>query len=534
MMFEPVDSFHCRNAMSRRPKTLRLIRYALSLTTAVTLLSSLQAQTRPEFEVADVHTSAPKQDGRRGKAMFGGDVVRGGRYEIRDATMVDLIHTAYNVDRNAVIGGPTWLAMDRFDIIAKPPDDRTTMTSIRPMLQTLLQDRFKLSVRNENKPMPAWVLSKGEGTPNLKTPIRSAESGCRIADNQRVMCRNITLDGFAATLRQGSFTTLPVVNATGIEGLLDFDLNYTISTGTVDVFENSPIVSAVARQLGLRIEIQQVPQFVITVDSVNRTPMPNAADIQSRLPPDPIQFEVASIRSCETADYEPALLSPSGLVSTGCRSLNLFVILALDQCHQKQSAPNSVDSACPGLLLLPGAADWMTSRFFSIQAKSPIAVGRFGDPRIRAMLRQLLIDRFKLSTHYESREVSVRILEADKPKLARGDTAARSECNRSGSSPYAPVVLTCRNVTMAQFAEQLEMTDFSARRILDGTNLPGTWDFKLTYGGAQTGQRGVNPGPSPLSVTDAVEQQLGLKLRDAKRSLPVVVIDHIDERPTEN
>lgn len=43
----------------------------------------------------------------------------GGRYELHHASMVDLIHTAYNVDAEAVFGGPSWLDSDRFEVLAK-------------------------------------------------------------------------------------------------------------------------------------------------------------------------------------------------------------------------------------------------------------------------------------------------------------------------------------------------------------------------------------------------------------------------------
>ena len=60
-----------------------------------------------------------------------------GKYELRRATMVDLIRTAYGVEADKVVGGPHWLEMDRFDIIAKTPSP-TTPDTVKPMLQALL------------------------------------------------------------------------------------------------------------------------------------------------------------------------------------------------------------------------------------------------------------------------------------------------------------------------------------------------------------------------------------------------------------
>jgi uncharacterized protein (TIGR03435 family) len=45
-----------------------------------------------------------------------------------------------------------------------------------------------------------------------------------------------------------------------------------------------------------------------------------------------------------------------------------------------------------------------------------------------AMLRGLLVDRFKIATHMEERAVPAYVLSAAKPKLKRADPANRTEC----------------------------------------------------------------------------------------------------------
>src|SRR4051812_8391943 len=71
------------------------------------------------FEAADVHVSPHSNN----PGMHMG-VVRG-RYDIRMATMVDLVRTAYGVDASNVVGGPSWLELNRYDITAKlPPDSK--------------------------------------------------------------------------------------------------------------------------------------------------------------------------------------------------------------------------------------------------------------------------------------------------------------------------------------------------------------------------------------------------------------------------
>lgn len=78
--------------------------------------------------------------------------------------------------------------------------------------------------------------------------------------------------------------------------------------------------------------------------------------------------------------------------------------------------------------------------------------------------------------------------------------------------------------------------------VLDETGLQGGWDFTLNFSKVrQLPGNNVSPGvsaaPDPngaLSVEDAMQRQLGLKLVTRRRPLPVLVVDHIEENPSEN
>src|SRR4051812_16630745 len=68
------------------------------------------------FEAADVHVS-PKV---RVPSMAAGGL-RGTRYLVRQATMVDLISLAWGIDNDKILGGPNWLDINRFDVSARAP-----------------------------------------------------------------------------------------------------------------------------------------------------------------------------------------------------------------------------------------------------------------------------------------------------------------------------------------------------------------------------------------------------------------------------
>src|SRR5437667_8190128 len=93
---------------------------------------------KPAFEAADVHVSAAgaTQD-------FG--TLPNGRLEFHASTLLRLIAFAYSVQPDRVAGGPSWLDVDRFDVIAMAGSS-VSQIAMRTMLQNLLAERFDLSI----------------------------------------------------------------------------------------------------------------------------------------------------------------------------------------------------------------------------------------------------------------------------------------------------------------------------------------------------------------------------------------------------
>jgi uncharacterized protein (TIGR03435 family) len=172
---------------------------ATSVVLAANLLRG-QTAAPPKFEIADVHASPPRGD--RYVRRYG---LRDSRYEIDNATMVDLIVAAYGVESNQVLGGPNWLEWDRFDVSAKAPPGATRATTLQ-MLQALLADRFQLVAHQDNMPLPAYALSVGKGKPKLKAATGSGNSGCRPgppepgSELMGLTCRNVSMDLLARML----------------------------------------------------------------------------------------------------------------------------------------------------------------------------------------------------------------------------------------------------------------------------------------------------------------------------------------------
>ena len=503
---------------------------------------SQAAPAKLAFDIADVHPSPRGDWSKTVSHWMQGPTLAGDRYQLRRATMLDLIRTAYNVDADKIYGGPSWIDYDRFGVIAKTKPG-TRSATLRLMLQALLADRFHLVLKTETQPVPGYLLKTGKGSLQLKTPDDGTGSpGCQNSfprDNgvsyDNFQCRNMTMADFAAFLhRPGS---LPVMDSTGLDGAWDIDFKYP-SASVGAGFPGGGVMDALEK-LGLKLEPGKVPQSVLTVESVDELPSANLSEVTKALPPlpDP-QFEVASIRPCEENISRSPQVQSGGRMTLTCIPPGILVSQAWNLAPFEQPV---------------GAPKWWggsTAHNITIVAKAPADASSDRDT-LNAMLRALLIERYKMAVHYEDRPMDVDTLVAVKPKLTKANPANRTGCARENEihpGQGAVIYLDCKNMTMAQFAEQIQAYKVDLfYPVVDGTGLDGAWDFMLTYetarfgnqmargGGADAGPVGVAEDPSgSILFADAIQQQLGLKLEVHKRPEPVLVIDHMEEFPTEN
>lgn len=538
----------------------------LALICCATFSQSTEAPTK--FDLADVHVSQKTA----GFQFFNGGVLSHGRYLAKYATMLDLISAAYGVDNEKVQGGPSWLENDHFDVIAKAPAS-TTPETVKPLLQALLAERFKLVVHNDTKPMPVFVLTTGKGKPKLKEAASATDSGCVPTTDPPnpqppapfviiATCHNMSMEQFAPLLRQyaGGYLTNPVVDSTGLKGNWDFEFKWSprnlAATAGADGIS---IFDAMDKQLGLKLEAQKSPQPVIVVDSVNEKPTENSPEVTASLPPaPPAEFEVAVIKP-SPPDAKPGGNISGGQVSLQATPLKFLIAFAWNL------NPNDKEQ-------MAGAPKWLDTAKWDILAKTsadvaatPAGSGAGTTPQIdiddlRHMLQVLLIERFNMKVHMEDREISAYTLTAVNPKMKKADSTNRSGCKEGPgpdgkdprtTTPVLARLMNCQNMTMAQFAEALplQVGGYIFSPVKDATGLEGAYDFVLSFSpvgllnpGANnttvpTAPSDANSAPDPsgaLSLFDAIYKQLGLKLEKQKRMAPVLVMDHIDEKPTAN
>lgn len=133
-----------------------------------------QSSDSQRYEFADVHVSARTNNNDSMRIAQ----IHSGRMEIRGATMLQLLSGAYLIDSDKILGGPNWLELDRYDVIAKVPPGSKLETQ-GPMLKELLKERFKLVAHEETRPVPTWALSAGK-QPKLKEADGKGETGCKV------------------------------------------------------------------------------------------------------------------------------------------------------------------------------------------------------------------------------------------------------------------------------------------------------------------------------------------------------------------
>src|SRR6185369_10071647 len=184
--------------------------------------------------------------------------------------------------------------------------------------------------------------------------------------------------------------------------------------------EGISIFDAVDKQLGLQLELQNVPMPSLAIESVNRKPTANLPAVTTALPLALARFEVASVKPANPDQRMNGLLYTGGSQMRAGGTLRSLIAMAL------QISPNVAADMVVGL---PKSAD---SQAWDITAKVPstgegapnVVGGRPQPPPLSVgleMLRNLLVDQFELKTHTENREVTVYAMTVggSKAKLTR-------------------------------------------------------------------------------------------------------------------
>lgn len=262
----------------------------------------------------------------------------------------------------------------------------------------------------------------------------------------------------------------------------------------------------------------------------------------AQTPDSQVVFEVATVKHGRPGDY-----SAAGRGGPGTRDPTTY------------SVENYPMSSLLGIAYginsyqLSGPS-WLDEERFTVTAKVPEGASK---EQLALMMRNLLIERFKLVAHFEKRESAGYRLVVAKggPKLAA--SSGDPNQNDDPEKPPAPFKWTVdregypdlppgRQYSMAmghgrarwRFAdESMEhfagaLTSQIRQPILNDTGLTGKYDFVLSWSTAA--MRPNAPADSGPSIFAAIQEQVGLRLESKKIPVDTVIVEHIERTPSEN
>jgi uncharacterized protein (TIGR03435 family) len=266
---------------------------------------------QPQFEVASVK---PNKSGG-GPMRIG--FQPGGRFTATNIPVRDLISIAYGQPQPLpsfqIIGGPGWVASDRFDIVAKAegdiqPDAAGPPTQMFLMVRGLLADRFKFVAHEETRDQPVYVLRLDRSDGKLGPQLRPSTVDCAAMRGAmrggpppgpppqgqapmcgamfgpgRMMSGGTPIDMLANGLAR--LVSRVVINQTGLTGNYESTLEFTpdqsqLPPGGLPPGVPAPPVdgpslfTALKEQLGLKLESDHAPVRVLVIDSIEQ-PMPD-------------------------------------------------------------------------------------------------------------------------------------------------------------------------------------------------------------------------------------------------------------------
>jgi uncharacterized protein (TIGR03435 family) len=204
----------------------------------------------------------------------------------KNLVLRDLIRRAYRLQAYQVLGGPSWIDSERFDVLAKA-NGNPSVNEKWSMVRALLGDRFKLKAHTEVRNLPIYrllmVRKDGRLGPRLTRSPKPCVEGqilpCTVMGISRsgeLSARVDTIDDF---MRRGLMFLLgvTVIDQTGLQGNFDIDLKWTPEapalpfadrTASETADDRPSIFTALREQLGLKLEPSKGPVDVLVIDSV--------------------------------------------------------------------------------------------------------------------------------------------------------------------------------------------------------------------------------------------------------------------------
>jgi bla regulator protein BlaR1 len=502
------------------------------------------------FASATIHASGPAATRRN----YGFQITPAGEFVSFAIPLQELISFAL-ADGQRVSGGPAWAQTDAYDIDAKlapadlagwdtlPMQDR--MQRIRPLLRTLIEQRFQLKTHSDMEPTPVYVLLQAKGGAKLTEvpappPVDPTQPPTVGTADDPAPGSAMTMAGFTAhAVKIGSVLgqlgyemssqDKPIIDQTGLTGYYDFTLKLIKEDG------GPTSEKQMEDQLGLRLEARTIPMKTLLIDSAARPQLdpPNGKTMQVEAvtppPPPHIHFDVVSFKPCSPDKPGSGKVDmPMGgdYIAYHCRPIHNVIYFAFAGQTGFQ---------------LGGQPDWVEKDLYDFEAKvAPEDIAAWKKLTIdqrRLTVRDLLADELKLKMHVDKTPQPAYALVVAKggPHLTDYKYGEQWKIpdGRILEGRMIAIIDTTRyfqNTKMMTFAANL--TEHLDRPVVDQTGLDGNYDVSIPMT-----QAAVNLSPF-ADIGDGVTlssglEVLGLKLVPTKIETDGLVLDSI-ERPVVN
>ncbi len=251
------------------------------------LFAASACAQRPEFEVA----SLKPNPGGKGIGMA---AMPGGKIEGTNVPLRRFIAVAYSVTDFQIFGNINWLDSERYDIDARAGHP-VALPELRLMLQSLIEDRFKLKVHKEPRELQTYTLMPAKGgVPGGSGLVKAPEGDCastaspQAALSNGTPCGVVNLNPRAAWIhgqrarisqladRLSTLLGCTVVDKSGLTGLYNItiafapDPNLTPGVALPDDAASPSLFTALQEQAGLKLTKGKGPVDVIVIDSAEK------------------------------------------------------------------------------------------------------------------------------------------------------------------------------------------------------------------------------------------------------------------------
>jgi len=267
----------------------------LSVLAILMAQGSAQSQSNPttatvptKFDVASIRSSGDRSDGWMGVRMTGGT------FEARSMSLNSLVWFAYangSPKRQMLSEGKGWIDSQNWDIVAKVDDpsfvglSNTERTNrMRPMVQALLEERFRLKLHTELRPTPVYVLQQAKGGAKVKEVPAPPEvegdwmeamkhyqkenpgkpfPGMISCSDGRCTATAIKISDVVGQIEVSINANRAVIDETGLKGY--YDLSFRLPG-----YDDNDAMGEIEDDLGMKFEARKIDLTTYVIDSADK------------------------------------------------------------------------------------------------------------------------------------------------------------------------------------------------------------------------------------------------------------------------